>query len=88
MKFCEFIRKRRREFELTQKEMADYLNISRATYNQFEKGKVGLDYKEFVKLLNKLAISYQEAVEIITEEEEMKELQNASVIDTLKYLDK
>jgi DNA-binding XRE family transcriptional regulator len=87
MKFYEFIRQKRRKFEFTQEKIANCLDISRATYNQFEKGKVGLDYKEFVKLLNKLAIHFKDAAEIITEEEELNAMQNTSAIDTLKYID-
>lgn len=40
MKYCEFVKKVRKQLDYTQKELADALNVSYATVNRWENSQV------------------------------------------------
>lgn len=51
---CRNLRNMRVKFNLSQKQMGDFLNISEAAYNQFEKGSRSIS----VKYIERLALFY------------------------------
>lgn len=55
--FSERLKEVRRLREITQKEMAIYLNISENAYQNYEYGKREPNYKSLIKLCQKLNVS-------------------------------
>ena len=54
----EIIRKLRRERDLTQQQVADYLEIDRSTYAYYESGRTKLNIDVIVKLAHFYKVSY------------------------------
>jgi len=52
------IRKLRREKELTQQQVADYLGIERSTYAYYESGRTRLNIDVLVRLAHFYKVSY------------------------------
>ena len=44
------IRKLREDFDYTQEQMAEYLNIKQGTYSDYERGNINIPIEAFIKL--------------------------------------
>lgn len=55
-----FIRKRRRELDLTQEQMAECLHMPRTVYNRRELGQVNFKAVEMPLLANKLGVEIEQ----------------------------
>ncbi|PTV36174.1 XRE family transcriptional regulator [Limosilactobacillus fermentum] len=55
-----FIRKRRRDLDLTQEQMAECLHMPRTVYNRRESGQVNFKAVEMPLLANKLGVEIEQ----------------------------
>lgn len=82
MKFAERLKRRRREKGLTQKDLADFLDVSHTTVSKWENGVFDPDTETLKKMARYLNVSVDYLVGNDEEEEESK------IIDILEEIQK